>query len=522
VRYHFRSYLDETGKGRLQAPKPGNVPKSVLGRMVAPVVSGVNVPQGFNRVILPVGYLRGQLTAGGFLKDRLVLSGLPRRTGRNALEKSRWIDSVSREWTKALSRYRSYSEKGVLSRNNFALSLAGDISRRLTLANVSAPLFLEKVLERSFARYLEEQGYDADDSLGYVYGFHMDTNNLHIQMSVFPRTRKGKLVRVTKMVRSDMKTESFLSNMTRYACDAANDLERELFGKPLAARPIVEFGKSLFRAHRVFGLYQEVLRKGKNETYQALEENLVNGFVKSVAVSGAGIPRNKLEEMMPSLFRVVRRYAGANEEQAKAPVNYDSDDAGVLLRRMSRLWLAWMYEEQEALEAAAQAKKQIEAKGSFPGFPDTLVPVYMDFWKRALGDGGRLGSIGREVSEHLQRRRESAALDIQKELPEDMEQWREDFQDLGDWFDKFVLYLDEKLLFGSGVFYSNAGLKELELAVRMRVCGARFLMKDALGVPSVKADKNKPGRVVESKSDEPASPDLEGHDNLDLGGHGSV
>jgi hypothetical protein len=111
-----------------------------------------------------------------------------------------------------------------------------------------------------------------------------------------------------------------------------------------------------------------------------------------------------------------------------------------------------------------------------------LVSVYKGFWARALAPQGRESDTGREVSEHLKRKREAAALDIQKELPQDAVSWRAEFSELGAWFDRALLYLDRHLLFGSGVFFSQAGLKELELAVKLRVGAARFLTRDALGL----------------------------------------
>ena len=478
VRNHLHTYLDETGKTRLQVQGFGKS-RGVWPNLDTPVVSGANVSERHDRVIMPADYLRGQLTVGGFLRELMVLKGYPRQTGHDAFEKHRWIDAVAIEWTKLLSKHRSSSQKGLLVRDNFSLSLSGDLTRRLSLANVSALVFLERVLERTFARYLKQHGYDADDNLGYVYGFHMDTSNLHIQLSMFPRTRKGKMVKVSEMSRSSDRTFQFRNNMTRYACDAASELEHELLGRSnFGEVPAKEFTMGLLRSRRAYSEYGEmVAHAGRNGLYQEVEERLARGFGRSV-----GLADGALEPLMPSFRRFIRRYAGGTAEQAKSGVDYQSDDGGGLLRRMSRLWLRLKYEEIEREELRkAEAAKSIEGSAA-SDFPMDLLPVRQEFVRRVLRGADKPEALAENVRKHSLRKREAVALDIQKELPSDVEFWREEFLELKDLFDQFVLYLDERLLFGTGVFYSQMGLMELELAAQSQGDRAWFKTRKVSGL----------------------------------------
>jgi hypothetical protein len=471
VRYHFRTYLNESGKLRLTA-RSDDRDGSLFG---GPVVSGLQDAEGLNRVVMPFGYYRGQLTAGGFLGDELVVQGLPRRTGRNELEKSRWVDSCAKEWAVLLGRYRSYSKvKGPLTRNNFSLSLDSELTRRLTISGVSAPVFLERVLERVFARYLKEQGYASNDSIGYVYGFHMDTNNLHIQMSVFPRTKMGAIVRVSDMVRSSEKTGRFINNMTRYACEAAVELEKEYLGRGRVSaveRPIRELAQSLFRSDRVASDYITVRKKqGMGKLCSDLESALLADFQ---ARTGCGV------KIFDDLRRLFRRYVGGTREQESGPIDFDSGDAGGLERRLCRIWLGYTYEKLEDEETKEGFDKGVRGL-SVPGFPVNLVSVYKEFWRDALTAPDE--KFAKDVGGHLKRKRSAVAKDIQSELDLDVAPWISEFSGLGLWFEEFLLYLDKHLLFGSGVFFSKMGLQELKLAVKMRVVSAKFLGKDRLGL----------------------------------------
>ena len=509
VRYYLRTYLDETGKLRLNSRTEKGSDFS-FGDVEAPVVPGAKAPEGLSRVILPLGYVRGQLTAGGFMKDLAVVRGLGRRTGKNALEKSRWIDGISREWSKRLGEHRNYSKvKGLLVRNNFSLSLSLEMTQRLTRSGVPAPAFLERVLDMAFSRYVREHGYAEGDSLGYVHGFHLDTGNLHLQVSVFPRTKLGAVVKVTEMVRSSVKTERFASNMTRYACEAALELEKEYFGRgKLGGQPARVVGQGMFRSERVWASYESQNGKvGAKGMFEELEQDLISGFIAE-----SGCPA----ELFELLRRMLRRYAGGTREQSAGPVNYGTPEAGSLARRMSRLWFGLAYARQEAGDVrkagawgAEDEGRAEEAEGagaslrkSVPDFPDELLPEYHRFWERALRDvrGKESERLRREMLSYVEKKKNAVSGDIQREIDLDAAGWRPEFLELGEWFEKYLLYLDKYLLLGTGVFFSRMGLQELEMAVKARVATTKFFTKSALGVG---------GSVEKSGEPEPVVPGIE-------------
>ncbi|OAM91578.1 hypothetical protein AW736_02385 [Termitidicoccus mucosus] len=391
--------------------------------------------------------------------------------------------------------------------------MSGDITRRLTLAGISAPDFLERVLECALARYMRENGYDADDSLGYVYGFHMDTAYLHIQMSVCPRTAKGVLVKVTPMVRDKGGPErvfgpGFRNPMTRYACEAAHELERELLGRDhLELRTARDMAKSLFRSHRVFAAFGD--EQDRKKLYTELEDHAVTAYARE-----SGCPA----ELLVELKVLLRRYAGVPDGELGAPrVDYTAPEHGPAARRLSRLWLSLAYAELENTERKMESRQSSgnavspPATAGTPGLPANLLPVYHAFWQRA-----RQGAAPVQSMRNLVRQKRMVAVrDMDRELP-DAARLRELFlahkKSLGGWFENFVAWLDRHVLFGSGVYYSKLGLEELEYAVRSRVAAVPFLGGKAIGVPSKRSgESSAPARepAIESEKTPETGPDSE-------------
>jgi hypothetical protein len=492
VRYHLRSYLDETGKVRLSGGTDARR-RGAPGNTGLPVLPGVGEPAGQVRVLLPAHFFRGQLTAGGFLRDWMVFEGFGRRSERHVLRRSAWVDACARLWAQEFSKFRHYTKTPTV-RYNFVLSLDSEVGARLTAAGVSGAEFLERVLERSLSRFLRENGYDPDDRVGYVYGVHMDTEHLHLQISMLARTEKGKVLSLTKMLRDPVRRVAmgFRNPMTRYACEAAVELEREMLGREHVARvPARELAVSLLGARSVAARFGA--EKDRKALYSGLEDELVGDFLVS---SGCPV------DLSPLLFALVRRYAGAKAVAVDAPVDYTKRDEPVLARRMSRLWFGRRFRQLESEMAG------------LPGFPKSLLPEFRRFWLDA-----RQGAPDDEERGRLESwKRGSVASDIEMELPVDLELMRSEFSGLGEWFQKFLGYLDSLLLTGSWVFYANLGTHELELAVRMRRAAARIFRRELVGLPPVPVKGAGPEKPVappvaggkESGPSAPAPPSADG------------
>ena len=257
-----RSYLDETGKTRLSGGDWFKPKKEYGdGYLGSPFEEKEDKKLPLeSHIISHSEYPRGKLYLGGFLGKKMRKSKKPTSSPLIEPRRTGWIRKIGDMWTYFLTkRLRGRKPKNNTPiRHNFSVSLDPKLVKNLFSSGVAAQPFLEQVVKDTWDKYLIEQGWKGD-KVGYLYGFHLDTANLHIQMMVFPWTEKGNRLRVSNRAKGrDGKIYNHLTRLSEIATECADNLSFQLIKRTY--KPSMDFSigrRLLYSSESVMNMSKE-------------------------------------------------------------------------------------------------------------------------------------------------------------------------------------------------------------------------------------------------------------------------
>jgi hypothetical protein len=133
----------------------------------------------------------GQVHAGGFLHHRIVLNQDGSRTSPMALSNSERKKRICDAWMKHMREFKTSSSNPVIQ-HRLVFTMSTAFHDKLVGAGINPDIVLRSSLKTVLNRF--QQRFHATDSIGYAYGLHHDTDNLHAHVAICPRTAKGHYV----------------------------------------------------------------------------------------------------------------------------------------------------------------------------------------------------------------------------------------------------------------------------------------------------------------------------------------
>lgn len=133
----------------------------------------------------------GQVHAGGFLHDLIRVNPDGSSTAPSKLSNEERKKRISDAWFQHLRRYPSQSRKPVVQ-HRLVFSMSSEWHNDLVAAGLNPDRVLHSTMKKVMGKFAEK--FHAADSIGYAYGFHHDTDNLHVHVALCPRTAKGSYV----------------------------------------------------------------------------------------------------------------------------------------------------------------------------------------------------------------------------------------------------------------------------------------------------------------------------------------
>jgi hypothetical protein len=133
----------------------------------------------------------GQVHAGGFLHDaiRINLDGTSTAPAQLANEERK--RRITDAWQRHLGKFPSKAMRPVIAhRLVFSMSIVQHDA--LVAAGINPDRVLHSTMKKIMRRFAEK--FHPGDSIGYAYGLHHDTKNLHAHVAICPRTAKGSYV----------------------------------------------------------------------------------------------------------------------------------------------------------------------------------------------------------------------------------------------------------------------------------------------------------------------------------------
>ena len=133
----------------------------------------------------------GQVHAGGFLHHLIVTNEDGSRTAPSRMTNDERKRRISEAWFEHIRKYPTSSKNPVIQ-HRLVFSTSREMHDRLVDAGISPDRVLQSTTKKIMGKFNER--FHPADSIGYAYGIHHDTDNLHIHVALCPRTARGAYV----------------------------------------------------------------------------------------------------------------------------------------------------------------------------------------------------------------------------------------------------------------------------------------------------------------------------------------
>jgi hypothetical protein len=136
----------------------------------------------------------GKIHVRGFLHDRVAQNRDGSFTHPSSLSTGEVIRRLGPAW-KAHARNSRVTE---ISHHRLVFSMSKEFHDTLVQVERNPDMALRGIVERTMRSFQEK--FHPGDSIGYSYGLHHDTDNLHAHVYIHPRTREGAFVGMSEQL----------------------------------------------------------------------------------------------------------------------------------------------------------------------------------------------------------------------------------------------------------------------------------------------------------------------------------
>ena len=133
----------------------------------------------------------GQVHAGGFLHHSIRINPDGTSTAPSQLSNTGLKQRITEAWREHLAKFPSTAKSPVIA-HRLVFSMSKEQHDALTDAGINPDQVLHSTLKKIMRRFNER--FHPNDSIGYAYGLHHDTANLHVHVAICPRTENGSYV----------------------------------------------------------------------------------------------------------------------------------------------------------------------------------------------------------------------------------------------------------------------------------------------------------------------------------------
>ena len=133
----------------------------------------------------------GQVHAGGFLHHSIRMNPDGTSTAPAQLSNTERKQRITEAWRKHLAKLPSSAKRPVIA-HRLVFSMSKEQHDALTDAGINPDQVLHSTMKKIMRRFNER--FHPNDSIGYAYGIHHDTANLHVHVAICPRTESGSYV----------------------------------------------------------------------------------------------------------------------------------------------------------------------------------------------------------------------------------------------------------------------------------------------------------------------------------------
>jgi hypothetical protein len=133
----------------------------------------------------------GQVHAGGFLHDLIRVNADGTSTAPSKLTNDERKKRISESWCRHLRKFPTFSENPVIQ-HRLIFSMSGELHHKLVASGINPDRVVHSTMKKAMAKFAER--FHPNDAVGYAYGLHHDTDNLHVHVALCPRTARDTYV----------------------------------------------------------------------------------------------------------------------------------------------------------------------------------------------------------------------------------------------------------------------------------------------------------------------------------------
>lgn len=287
----------------------------------------------------------GQVHAGGFFHQLILANPDGTRSAPSQIPNEERKRRLSDAWFEHLRRFPTSSENPVLQ-HRLVFTMSRTFHDRLVDAGINPDRVLQSSMKKVMRKFAER--FHPHDAIGYAYGIHHDTDNLHVHVALCPRTAKGAYVGCS-MSRSNISGNRNQMLYLKSCFERENDRWSELLNDPEKLQAMLaqrfDADKIVF-APRLTDAHLDALRHAQTAEAIHLQQSFqsIRNLETAIAAKrqflaaqrnakfvlrllgrrksrltrtgeklAAGIDRRSLREMQTLLFKIKRDYRSAHK-----------------------------------------------------------------------------------------------------------------------------------------------------------------------------------------------------------------
>lgn len=133
----------------------------------------------------------GQVHAGGFLHNLIIENEDGTRTAPSQMTNAERKKRITNAWFHHIRQFPTSSENPVIQ-HRLVFSMSQEMHDKLVSAGINPDRVLHSTTKRIMEKFAER--FHSADSIGYAFGIHHDTDNLHVHVALCPRSKRGAYV----------------------------------------------------------------------------------------------------------------------------------------------------------------------------------------------------------------------------------------------------------------------------------------------------------------------------------------
>ncbi len=133
----------------------------------------------------------GQVYAGGFLHQSIVENPDGSRTAPSRMTNAERKKRISEAWFSHFRKFPTSSKEPVIQ-HRLVFSMSKELHDKLVASGINPDRVLQSTTKKIMTKFVDR--FHPADAIGYAYGIHHDTDQLHIHISLCPRTQRGAYV----------------------------------------------------------------------------------------------------------------------------------------------------------------------------------------------------------------------------------------------------------------------------------------------------------------------------------------